>query len=399
MQNKHPLITNAYHFLSEAMIIFLMAVPVMYYNYDEWIPYWSYLAVVVAICMVFSVYSRYVKIYGWYILTAPFIGLLFYMLDYPIIISVVFSILLTWRYINIVGEASLSRENGYVISTFLLGGVLILLINEPQIIIYVYLQFVILIFGYVSSHLFVIKKEERKQFNNKVWAYIVSAFAVGSALFFLLFDYGRLLVMKVMEGIIFLASFVFSKVAHLLGFIDLGKANVQKSGSSDLKGQKPKVREELGQSLIEKIAPYFYWGAVILILGFLIILAVKFFKKRTRDLGYDDVSEAVSYSRLDGKVNKNSMKDRYNRLFNRPVHPARKLVYQFEHNATKNGYGRHSFETIEEWFGRLNLNADLMIYQQVRYGGTDISKQEVDRLKDELKTIETRQREEANLES
>lgn len=389
MQNRHPTITNAYHFMSEAIIIFLIAIPVMYYHY-QWIPYWSYLGVAVGTCVLFSVFSKRLRMYGWYILTAPFIALLFYMLDYPIIMSLIFAGLLSWRYINILSETSLSRESGYILSTILLGGALILLVNEPQIIIYAYLQFVLLIVGYVSSHLAVINKKDRKQFNYKIWVYVISAFAFGSALFFMFFDSGRYLVMKALEGIIYAVSLTFSEAAYLLRFIDITHKSQDEDLSKMGPAETPQYDQELGPSLFEIIAPYFYWGMIILASSLIILLVYRSYMRKFNGINYEGASEAVSYSDLDNRANgnKRSIGDRLKHYFNKPNHPARKMVYKFEHNATKNGYGRNPFETIEEWFSRLDLTADLAIYQKVRYGDSDVSSEEIESLKVELREAE-----------
>lgn len=72
------------------------------------------------------------------------------------------------------------------------------------------------------------------------------------------------------------------------------------------------------------------------------------------------------------------------------MHPARKAVLHFEEFAKKQGLGRHSSETIEEWLTRIEVNTDIGIYQRVRYGDMEISEEELQQLKDELTEMETR---------
>ena len=65
-----------------------------------------------------------------------------------------------------------------------------------------------------------------------------------------------------------------------------------------------------------------------------------------------------------------------------PEHPIRKLVLNLEKEADKNGYGRKSYETIEDWFIRLKLKPDeLELYQKVRYGQSKLTNKEHQKLK------------------
>ena len=81
MQNKHLNITYAYHFLSEAIILLLIATPILYLHY-RWIPYWSYLMIILISCIVFSLLSRRTANYRAYLLVAIPLFIAFYLLHY-----------------------------------------------------------------------------------------------------------------------------------------------------------------------------------------------------------------------------------------------------------------------------------------------------------------------------
>lgn len=75
-------------------------------------------------------------------------------------------------------------------------------------------------------------------------------------------------------------------------------------------------------------------------------------------------------------------------MFRKPDHPIRKLLYQFEVRLTKRGFGRQPHETIENWFTRLQLSDyNIQIYQKVRYGGEEVSEEEVRSFKKNLQQI------------
>ncbi|WP_099159970.1 hypothetical protein [Virgibacillus ndiopensis] len=392
MQTKHPIITYAYHFLSEAILLFLICLPVMYFHY-KWVPYGSYFAISCGICVVYLLVTKISNSYMWYIISAPFLMVIFYISNYPAFMSVVFSVILTWRFINIRNETVLNREMGYIKITLVLATGLMLLINNYQIVLFAFLQFLFLIVGYISSHLTVIHKEERKRFDKKLWLYISFMLVTGSVIIFLLFDPGRNLFLKIGEGLSYIAAVVASKVAVVFQYLDFNK--VQLPGDSSPMGQQQNQLNELQQgsntSLIEKIMPYMYWAIAIIITGLVIILAIRFFNNKFRRIEQADVSDAIVYGDLDDKPRDN--RNFINKIFasqKKPNHPVRKLVYQFERKASKGGYGRNPFETVEDWLKRIGVDDNLTVYQKVRYGEKKVSDHEVSVLRDQLLRAEAK---------
>ncbi|WP_088053059.1 hypothetical protein [Virgibacillus dakarensis] len=390
MQNKHPIITYAYHFMSEAIILFLISLPILFYHY-EWVPYGLYAVLVAGICTLFSIYTKFFKGYLPYIVTAPVLVIVFIVSGFPIIIGVVLPGMLTWRYINIRSETILARENTYIRITLILGTGLMLLINDFQIIIYTFLQFLLLIVGYICSHLTVIKKEERKRFDRKLWLLITGIFTAGTVIIFTLFDTGRYVFLKIGEGLSYIATIVVSKLAFLFQNLDFD--NVQLPDESSPIGQqenKLKQMEQVKPSFMEKILPFIYWGLVIVTLAFVIFLMIRFLKKQFVVREQFGTSEAVIYGELDQDERKKRsiLSKLFGGYFQKPDHPVRKMVYQFEQKAAKSGYGRNAYETIEDWFRRIGINADLAVYQKVRYGGDEVNEAEITDLKRQLGEME-----------
>src|SRR5699024_3342506 len=132
--NRHPVVTYAYHFLSEALIIFLIAIPIMHYNY-EFVPYWAYFLTVIGFCLLFSLFTQRTTSYGVYIISAPLIIITFYLLQFPLELSVIFGVALTWRYINIRKETMLSRESSYIRWALVLSTLDVILINDRELIV------------------------------------------------------------------------------------------------------------------------------------------------------------------------------------------------------------------------------------------------------------------------
>ncbi|MGY0693300.1 hypothetical protein ACW2QC_10985 [Virgibacillus sp. FSP13] len=389
MQNKHPIITYAYHFMSEAIILFFICLPFMNYYY-QWVPYGLYLALVFGICFLFSVYTRFMNNYLPYILTAPGLIAIFIVCGFPIGLSIVFPAVLTWRYINIRGETILERENTYIRITLVLGTGFMLLLNDYQIIVYTFLQFLMMVVGYISSHLTVITKEESR-FDKKLWLLILSVFAAGTVIIFSLFDTGRFVFIKIGEGLSYVAAIVASKSAFLFQFLDFDKVELPDDSSPMGQQQEQLNQMEQGDaSYLEKVLPFIYWGIALIIAAFVILLVVRNLKKQFLVQHQTGVTEAVAYGDLDDDRQKGQsfMNKLFGGYFNKPHHPIRKMVYQFEENAVKNGYGRNASETVEDWFKRVGIDADLAVYQRVRYGEKRVSEKDVAELKVQLKEME-----------
>ena len=63
------------------------------------------------------------------------------------------------------------------------------------------------------------------------------------------------------------------------------------------------------------------------------------------------------------------------------------MVYDFEQKAAKSHKGRQPFESLEEWFERVDLDSNLSIYQKVRYGNDKITDQELKLLQAQLREM------------
>lgn len=391
MRNSHPIITYAYHFLSESIIIFLIALPIMHHRL-HWVPYWSYLAIIIGTCIVFSIVTRFTANYFWYLLMAPVLFGMFYLFHYPLESAIVFSVLLVWRYIDIRKEEIISRENTYILLTLILTAVNSVLVSDARMMIYPFIQFVILVIGYISSHLAVVEKEERKQFDSKLSLYFVGLLAVSAGLLFVLYDYARYFVLQIWGGILALFTGALGALSKILGLFDIEKKGWDdqpvEGGSADGDGYWNELQEF---NFIEAITWVVVICAVVFFAGIALFYLWILFRKRFRgEITQEELSEAVSYTSInDNKEPVNwSIKNNIKSLFKKPNHPIRKLVYQLEQKAAKTKKGRLEYETVEDWLARIGLDANLETYQKVRYGNEDVSEQEIVDLKEQLKEIE-----------
>ncbi|WP_164215109.1 hypothetical protein [Virgibacillus sp. YIM 98842] len=387
MRNNHPILTYAYHFISETIILFLLFLPFLHHRF-MWVPYGSYIIIAIVVCIIFSIIARYTLSYLWYIFTAPFLFIAFFVLDYPLILSIIFTGAFVWRYINIRNEEAISRENNYIIIALGLMAINSILIQDTRIIIYPLLLFAIVILGYIASHLAVVHKRERKQLDSKLPVYFIGLLAGGAGLFFLLYEGIRFVIVFAFHGILDVISGMIASFAQLFSFAEPEEI---KPGELEegVAGENPAENwsQLEGPSFIEIVAPYVVIAVSLLFLALLIFWV---WKNRYNRFNKEEQQEYDAYTSAELKIDKSaSIISRWRKkLSQKPAHPVRKMVYQFERTAAKYKMGRKQFETVEDWMERIGLEADFTIYERVRYGNADVGENEANQLKKEIWKIE-----------
>jgi len=71
-------------------------------------------------------------------------------------------------------------------------------------------------------------------------------------------------------------------------------------------------------------------------------------------------------------------------LLKQPRDPARKVIYQLDRKTKGQAQGRKPYETLQEWFQRIGLEADTHTYEQVRYGERRADKADIKRLIEQI---------------
>ncbi|WP_042222613.1 hypothetical protein [Oceanobacillus manasiensis] len=382
MLNSHAITRYAYHFLSEALIILMCLMPFIYHRF-MWVPYWSYLIVIVVACLVFSLITIYTNSYIFYILMAPLLAGVFYLLEYPAIFVVLLSGLLVWRYINIRKEDIISRESNYILATLLLMLIIGMLVPDLRAMLYPFLVIFLNVFGFLWSHIAALSKKERKQVDKRLIPAFAGVLITGAILIFFTYDFIRWALSGFYYGVITLLGGSLSWFASLLQFIEAPDRGWPKQGNQMDAGD-GFWNELEDASVIEQATPYIIIGTIVALLLFAIVLVILFWKKRfSKSETEEEIESSVSYSALENDYELHTSRtSRLNRWFNKPKHPIRKLVFQFEKKAMKEKKGRRKYETIEEWLNRIGVNADLEIYQMVRYGEVEqVSQADVEKLR------------------
>lgn len=389
MRNNQQLLTYAYHFMSEAIIIFLIAVPLLHFEY-EFVPYWEYLIVIIGLSILFTVYARFISTYALYIISTPFIGSLLFLLNFSVMISIVLSVLFVWRAITLrqyiaLGFTDVVRESRYLFITFILAFVLFIVMKSNEVVIYALLQLFVLITGYIGSNLVAIRKEERRQVDCKLPFYLISFIIVGILLIFPFFHIGRNVLNMIWRGFTYVLILISSQAVRLFEVVSPFLNDLEESQDESYQMQEEGQLERLeGAPLIGEVGPYLYWAIFIVALCLITYIAIRLFTKNLKKTEDEQQDNVVSSEQSKTSKGKGGLRRLFRSFFQRPNHPARKLVYEFEQNLAGTPKERHSHETLEAWSKRIGLPSNLEIYQKVRYGNISISNEEILILQEQL---------------
>ncbi|WP_047983715.1 hypothetical protein [Ornithinibacillus californiensis] len=391
MQHNHPLIAYAYHFLSEAILIFMITIPVFYHRFF-FVPYGSYLAVIAAACILFSILTKLKAHLKVNIVVAPILFIVFSLLDYPFVFSALFSVFLVWSYINIRKQEVINREALYILLTVFATVIVSIFVHDSQIMMFPFLQFVLLFFGYIASHMVHVVKEDRKQIDRKIPGYFAGLLIIGAGLFFIAFPLLRQITVKIWQGFINLAGDVILGVSNFLSFFEVEKRGWPEQTPEEAKHGDGYWDELQEYNVLEEMSGLLVMGVILVLLFVFALIIINYIRKQVKNrLINVDVELAEKKSPIPihrEAIVENESKSIFKRRKKEPNNPIRKMVFQFERKATKFNKGRKSHETIEDWFKRIGVEADINIYQRVRYGDRKVSENEQQALKSQLKSME-----------
>ncbi|MBS3682112.1 hypothetical protein KGF86_18125 [Ornithinibacillus massiliensis] len=392
MQHNHPLIAYAYHFMCEAILIFMIFLPVLYHRYF-FVPYWSYLGIITLICLLFTLLTWKKANRVIYFLMVPIVFIAFYLLDYPFLISIFFSVLLVWSYVFIRMQQVVKRESLYILLTVIATIYVSIFVHDSEMMIYPFLQFVLLFLGYISSHLVHVGKNDRKDIDRKIPFYFLCLLAGGAVLSFVAYPALSYMTVAIWTGIINLVGGTILGFSNLLSFWQ-----VEKRGWPEQSSEEAKLNAEFENRLPEYNVIEEITGLVVLAVGLLLIIVLvlvivmilKNQVKKRLEKSLVDLRKPQSPI----QIHREESQEESIRisLFNRkkplPDNPIRKMVLQFEKKAVKYNKGREPYETVEDWFHRVGIDANFNIYQRVRYGNQQVNEEDQQILKKQLKMVE-----------
>ncbi|MUV38298.1 hypothetical protein JNUCC1_02136 [Lentibacillus sp. JNUCC-1] len=401
IKNNSVLITLTAQFLSEGILVFLLFSPVFYYYYD-WIPYWSYLFVLLFIAFFFMVLSRFTKQFFWYIVAAPFLCVLYILAGLPMVPSAAFAVVLTWRYSKLRDDVYLEISIKYFQWTAVLVAVLTFSYNNWEVVGFLLLQLFIIIFGHMASNAAIVSRDKRSALIKKLGLILSGMILVGSTALVLLKVYGvnvfllfwSSVIVPIWDLVVTVIAFVASLPIYLFELLNIEPSEIQDS-EDEQEMNTGSNADTLRHTIDDNSSTDAFISFVYILLGAILLAILLIYVYRTirrrfmTDESDTQSSALVTYTAENAGKDKQNVFTKLNRFFNRqPSHPVRKMIFQFERKAEKTGNGREPSETLQEWFKRVSLDVDVSAYEKVRYGEVDVSETEIKQLREALNAWE-----------
>src|SRR5690625_272234 len=394
MTLKRSTITYSYHFFSEALIVFLAIVPILHLYFHH-VPYFTYFFMMIAFTIVFALVNRWATHYATFLAVVPLLFGAFYLLKFHWMLSIILAFYFVWRYIHIRSNIDYRREQAYIRWALIFSIISAFIVNDQLLVAYLFILFLVLIVGYMTRHLVAIPRKTNQTFNHFIWLYIVLGIVASTGIIYFLFPAVRLFIGSLWQGFIYIIIFVGSTLVKFLDWLNLFDFETvdEEEEQLDLGGSSSRNIEQLeivDLHIFEIIVKTLFWGVVVLVTGFLLWRAYKFYQQRFKRREAIDSAVEVTYESLAGEKQKrgNIMQRMIERFRRGPRHPIRKLVYDAERKLAGTDFARKQHETVEEWLGRIGIDGELGIYQDVRYGELEVSHNAAEQLQAELEKIE-----------
>lgn len=200
---KHSNITIYYYFLAEAMIAFIILLPITF-EYYEPIHYWSFLFNIFIIGFCYYILEMLRKSISYFLIVIPIGLLLFYLWQFPIGLVIIFPLIFTWRYARIrtyrggdqdylhlhavYNKYEKQREKAYLHIALLSSVFVAFYTKELYAVVYSLFLLFILLAGNLISRIAVIEKKDRENVSLKVLLPVPIIVIIGSVLVFYLFN-------------------------------------------------------------------------------------------------------------------------------------------------------------------------------------------------------------------
>lgn len=401
---KHPATTFYYQFLAEGILLFLICFPFTY-DYYFFNHYVGYLCVIILVggCFYFGENFSYVNFS--YVLAIILGGGSLFLFNFPIGFTLLFPVIFLWRYTSIRSYKRFDYSGLYLHTVFtryernvnkiyfhmtlILGLIVFFLTKKPITFFFIFIQMILLLTGYLLSHTRAINKGEKKQLKISTLYFFPFTLLFIAAMFFVYFQGFHRVFRSVWQMILSIFVNISTGVSLVIALLFPNIAGYEMT-KEEQEQWEAGIEAARGNILRDISRDETDFTAFILVASVTFILIIALFIFRSIRKGrYDrriEVGSGVSY--LSEERVRSGEKDSFiKRFFKIPTiteNPVRRLLLDFEKWAMEEGFGRYSYESLTDWFRRLDIELDASIYEQVRYGEETVSKGEVKQLEEEL---------------
>ncbi|WP_153462425.1 sulfite exporter TauE/SafE family protein [Sediminibacillus terrae] len=385
-------ITRIYQFTSESVLIYLLAVPFLWVFRMEY-SFWHYLLLVCIQALIGLLILQATAV------MAPLITLSIAVAAMAVIVfhipwpaAVLTGVLLCWRFIKHQENADHQHEKAILGLSFFLLAVYLLLSTDFTFLAIGLVQFLLIMCGFLLRNIFSMDKD--RGFGVYIVSGTIGVFAAAGIVIALLYNGARSIYLFV-GGL--LSSLAGGAMAALLSPFDLepdlkkterdGNSMEQNQGAEDPMPDRP---EEFNGETVDRIFHFLEWLVIIGAVVLIVWIILKLYRKRVQVETADSDNSMVTYESLSDQDQQNGW-----RLFKRRKpqldDTVRQLFLEFELFAAKLGLGRERFESIEDWFRRIDLQVDdTELYQRVRYGDEQLEEEKITEFREEIARLTSR---------
>lgn len=392
MKVKQETITYGYYFFSETLITFIALLPIFHYYFSN-VPYLSYTFIMLGFTGIFLWLRRWVWHYGFYLLVAPIMFIIFYFSHFHWLLALLLTFYFLYRAI-ILRESDIRREQFYLRWALTLSVFSALFVPDYRLIFYLILLFLILFFGYLSRHMMVDMKGNKKSFNLSIWLWVILSLSIVTSVIFVLFPTVRFSIGKLWQGFMMIITFIGGKIVQLIFSLNIfqrewTEEDIVEQKVNDVEQNSLEDLDIAHLDIFGLVIKVIIWVIVAAIIGFLLWRAYQFYKQRFSKKKRSNVQVDVTVTSLKQKRKKqegilNQIMDYFHK---RPKDPIRRLIFDLEQRLSTTTYARYPYETIEEWLNRIEVAVNFNIYQDVRYGHLDVKLEDIEQLKEQVKKV------------
>ncbi|MBR7794721.1 hypothetical protein GT022_01525 [Agaribacter marinus] len=377
--------TKYYQLFYEGILLYFILVPFFVQSAFP-VPSWSLIIAVVLLIIIQTTLSKFMNNQIFFIVSISINwAILVLIFSYPILISLAFSLYMTWRFFK--HQQVPDAQNQIHIITWLAFFFLIdsvWFFDTTHFWMAAVLLF-ILIAGYVSSHIQASQQQSLSSLQYIVGIFIAISI-ISVTLFFMFY------------GVVPVISFLWFGISQVIVFIGTIFANGIDIAGFDpefFQNNKKENYEEMVAKMAEEDNPFealknlaadggqssypWLWLIGVTLGAILVISLFLYYRKKPVFTYKQENIPPFTSTPLDSKEkNANKKKGRFLTPFRtNSLDQVRQQILKFEKKAQKKGIGRKPTETIEEWFQRLGVqHAPLYLYQAVRYGGNHLTDKE-----------------------
>lgn len=386
-----------YQTFGEAMLFFVLLFPLI-----QWTPvtlsYILYCIYVIVSIVLFFLIRKWSTGFSPYLISITAMVAIAYLGGASLLLGFIVGSFLAWRYYRHETDPDLNHELSLILYTSILTFIMIFFFRSWDLVYALITLYVVTWVGYAFSHYYNVEKTERKGAGKSLFVLFLSLISSTSVVL-LLFPFLRSWMGVLWSGISYTFLVGVNGVLTLLAKIglDVSKIEPREEGSlPEIETSSQERQEDLqrmndsNQETIQKVAGAIETGSIVLIVvALLIAIVIFFFLRKRAAMDMETSSDALNYQYYAHKEG-----DKKKTFSSFPFHRSRtegwvrKQFRIFEHFAERNGYGRYSNESLEDWFHRIGLAIEsTVLYQKVRYGGQTLTADEKEQFELELKEL------------